>query len=204
MKNCKFQKNLFANLRLSHIHIYRMNSKRTHSFVWNGYMWMVEQKRASNGECRRSHLVAFPRMSVTERTLKDVCSAPMTVWQFVCLHSPCADARQFLTNPFGKHTKFADECSFGVFYVYVYAALLNDYGLIIPIKTNKDAYACVCFIFKIEDATNTRIYFPILVHTLKWESRFTCMYSAFNFEDKAYAHISFFVHLNRYYQSTVI
>ncbi len=64
-----------------------------------------------------------PSMSVIERTSKDVCSAPMTVGQFVCSHSPCADVRQFLTNPFGKHTKFADECSFGVHSVYVYAAL---------------------------------------------------------------------------------
>ncbi len=54
--------------------------------------------------------------------------------------------------------------------------LLNDYGLIISIKTNKKAYVCVCFIFKIGDATSMRIHFPILVHALKWESRFVCLY----------------------------
>ncbi len=53
--------------------------------------------------------------------------------------------------------------------------LLNDYELIISIKMNKKAYMCVCFIFKIGDATSMRIYFSILVHTLKWESRFACL-----------------------------
>ncbi len=51
--------------------------------------------------------------------------------------------------------------------------LLNDYGMIISIETNKKAYVCVCSIVKIGDATSTRIYFPILVRALKWESRFT-------------------------------
>ncbi len=53
--------------------------------------------------------------------------------------------------------------------------LLNDCGLIISFKTNKKAYACICFIFKIGDATSSQIYLPILVHALKWESRFACM-----------------------------
>ncbi len=48
--------------------------------------------------------------------------------------------------------------------------LLNDYGLIISIKTNRKAYLCVCFIFKIGDATSTLIYSPISVHALKWEN----------------------------------
>ncbi len=33
--------------------------------------------------------------------------------------------------------------------------------------TNKIAYVCVCFIFKIGDATSMRIYFSISVHALK-------------------------------------
>ncbi len=61
-------------------------------------MWTVQQKQMSDGECLRSHSVAFPRMLVIERTSKDVCSALMTAWRFVCSHSPCVDARQFLTN----------------------------------------------------------------------------------------------------------
>ncbi len=65
-------------------------------------MWTIQQKRTSDGECLRSHLVAFPRISVIEQTSKDVCSASMTMWRFVCSNSPCVDAKQFLTNPFGK------------------------------------------------------------------------------------------------------
>ncbi len=64
---------------------------------------MVQQKRMSEGECLHSHSVAFPPMSLIEWTSKDVCSAPMTVWQFVCSHLPWVNARQFLTNLFGKH-----------------------------------------------------------------------------------------------------
>ncbi len=59
--------------------------------------------------------------------------------------------------------------------LYVNLKLLNDYGMIISIKMNKKAYMCVYFIFKIRDATSTRICFPILVHALKWESRFACL-----------------------------
>ncbi len=73
-------------------------------------MWMVRQKRMSDGEYLRSHSVVFPRISVIERTSKDVCSAH---W-LVCSHSPCVDARQFLMNLSGKHIKFADKCSFGI------------------------------------------------------------------------------------------
>ncbi len=43
---------------------------------------------------------------------------------------------------------------------------LNDYGLIISIQSNKKAYVCVCFIFKIGNATSMRIYFPISMHAL--------------------------------------
>ncbi len=50
--------------------------------------------------------------------------------------------------------------------LYANLRLLNDYGLIISTKTNKQAYVCIRFIFKTEDATNIRIYFPILVHAL--------------------------------------
>ncbi len=53
--------------------------------------------------------------------------------------------------------------------------LLNNYGLIISIKTNEKAFMCVCFIFKIGDATSKRICFPILLRALKWESRFVCL-----------------------------
>ncbi len=38
--------------------------------------------------------------------------------------------------------------------LYENLRFLNDYGLIISIKTNKKAYVCVCFIFKTGDATS--------------------------------------------------
>ncbi len=72
--------------------------------------------------------------------------------------------------------------------VYAKLRLLSDYELIIPIKTNKKAYVCICFIFKIGDATSTRIYFPILLHQNGKIDLRACNVS--NFEDKAYAHIS--------------
>ncbi len=50
--------------------------------------------------------------------------------------------------------------------------LLNDFRLIILIKTNKKAYERLCFIFKIGDATSTWIYFSILVHT--WNGKVAC------------------------------
>ncbi len=62
--------------------------------------------------------------------------------------------------------KFTKICTFQKS-LYANLRLLNDYGLIISIKTNKKAYVCVCFIRKIGDATSTRIYFPISVYTLK-------------------------------------
>ncbi len=86
-------------------------------------MWMVQLKWTSDGECLRSHSVAFPQMLVIERTSKDIYSAPITVWPFACSHSPWVDARQFLTNSFGKHTKFADECLFGFRSVYEYTVI---------------------------------------------------------------------------------
>ncbi len=44
-----------------------------------------------------------------------------------------------------------------------------------PIKTNRKAYVCVCYIFKIGDATSTQICFPVSAHALKWESKFVCL-----------------------------
>ncbi len=55
--------------------------------------------------------------------------------------------------------------------LYVNLRLLKDYGLILSIMTNKKAYVCICFIFKIGGAASTRIYFPILVHALKCMNR---------------------------------
>ncbi len=55
--------------------------------------------------------------------------------------------------------------------LYFNLRLLNDYGLIIPIKTNKKTYVSVCFILKTGDATSTRIYLPISVHTFFWNLR---------------------------------
>ncbi len=63
-------------------------------------------------------------------------------------------------------SKFTKICKFQK-NLYANLRLLNDYGLIISIKTKKKAYVCVCFIFKIGDATSARIYFTILVHGLK-------------------------------------
>ncbi len=59
--------------------------------------------------------------------------------------------------------------------IYENLWLLNDCGLLISIEMNKKAFVCVYFIFKIGDARNTQIYFPILVHALKWERRFACL-----------------------------
>ncbi len=39
--------------------------------------------------------------------------------------------------------------------LYANLRLQNDYGLIMSIKMNKNAYVRVCFIFKIGDATST-------------------------------------------------
>ncbi len=61
----------------------------------------------SDDECLHSHSVAFPRMSVIELTLKDVSLAPLT---YLLAFAMCG----CLTNPFDKHTKFADECSFSM------------------------------------------------------------------------------------------
>ncbi len=58
--------------------------------------------------------------------------------------------------------------------LYANLKLLNYYGSIIPIKTNKKAYVRVCFIFKIGDTTRIQIHFPSLVHALKWERRIAC------------------------------
>ncbi len=52
-------------------------------------------------------------------------------------------------------TKFTNICKFQK-NLYANLRLLNDYGLIISIKTNKKAHVCVFFIFKIGDATSTR------------------------------------------------
>ncbi len=56
--------------------------------------------------------------------------------------------------PASEISKFTKICKFQK-NSYANLRLLNDYGLIISIKTNKRAYVCVCFIFKIGDATNT-------------------------------------------------
>ncbi len=77
-------------IHLNCVYIY---TKQMHSFVWNGYVWLVQQKRTSNGKCLCSHSVAFPRTLVIEQTSKYICSAPMTVCRFVCSHSHCVDAR---------------------------------------------------------------------------------------------------------------
>ncbi len=81
--------------------------------------------------------------------------------------------------------------------LYANWRLLNDYELIISIKTNKKGYVGVSCIFKIGDVTSTLIYFPISVHAhrngkVDWRAR-----SVSNFEDTAYTHISFSIHLNR-------
>ncbi len=70
--------------------------------------------------------------------------------------------------------------------------LLNDYGLIISIKTNKVAYVCVCFIFKIGDATSTRIYFPISVQASG--KKIPVLLVSPILKIKAYEPISFFVY----------
>ncbi len=71
-------------------------------------------------------------------------------------------------------SKFTKICKFQK-NVYANQRLLNDYGLIITIKMNKEAYVCVHFIIKIRDATSMRIFFPISVHALKWKNRFACL-----------------------------
>ncbi len=43
------------------------------------------------------------------------------LWWFVCSHSPCVDARQFLTNPFGKH-----QICWRMFVRYMYMPLHNQ------------------------------------------------------------------------------
>ncbi len=170
-------------------------------------MWMVQQKRASDGEYLRSHLVKFPRISVNWANVKGFsfgtndcvdknllsmtnlytkhliycrkktqfwvletdffflsafdtfhvfCSelcyqifnriqlktvgttkyvwktlANVFVWWFVCSHSPCADARQFLTNPFGKHQicwRMFVRCSFGI---CVHGFTLRNYMIVL-------------------------------------------------------------------------
>ncbi len=48
-------------------------------------------------------------------------------------------------------------------HLYANLRILNDYGLIMPIKTNEKAYMRVYFIFKIGDVTSMRIYFLISV-----------------------------------------
>ncbi len=52
--------------------------------------------------------------------------------------------------------------------LYANMRSLNDYGLIISIKANKKAHVYICFISEIGDTTSMQIYFPILVHALKW------------------------------------
>ncbi len=44
--------------------------------------------------------------------------------------------------------------------LYANLRLLNDYRLIISIKTNKKAYVCVCFIFKLETLQARESAFP--------------------------------------------
>ncbi len=58
-------------------------------------------------------------------------------------------------------SKFMKICKFQK-NLYASLRLLNDYGLIILIKTKKEAYVYVCCTFKIGDASSTLIYFPIL------------------------------------------
>ncbi len=60
-------------------------------------------------------------MGTTEHAWKTLMN--LFVWLFVRSHLPCVDTRQFLTNTFGKHTQFADKCSFSVHALYVYLAL---------------------------------------------------------------------------------
>ncbi len=94
--------------------------------------------------------------------------------------------------------------------VYANLRLLNDYGLIISIRTNKIAYVCVYFIFKIGDATRAWIYFPILARTLKWffwnlrifvNLDISGASRPFNFDDRSYVDTSFFVCSTEFYHT---
>ncbi len=83
--------------------------------------------------------------------------------KFVLSWLPFLKLKGLLTPEISKFTKI---CKFHN-NLYANLKLLNDYGLIISIKTDKKAYVCMCFIFKIGDATSMQIYLPILVHLLK-------------------------------------
>ncbi len=143
-------------------------------------------------------------LRVAKRTFV-IQGAPWEVWQTVSANStwknkknvmssylPFLELKGILALEISKFTKIRK------FQKNLYAnlRLLNDYGLIISSKRNKKVYMWVCFIFKIRDATSTRICFFILMRALKSESRSTCLQRS-NFKYIAYARISFSVHLSR-------
>ncbi len=89
-------------------------------------------------------------------------------------------------------SKFTKICKFQK-NLYANLKLLNDYGWIILIKTNKKAYVCVCFIFKIGDPQVRESAFPF--YCVRWNRKlYLCACNVSNFEDEAYTSITFFVY----------
>ncbi len=71
-------------------------------------------------------------------------------------------------------------CSVSNFKDVAYAHI----GTVCLNRMKKKGYVCLRFISKIGNATSTQIYFPILVHVLKWKVDLRAC-SVFNFGDKA-------------------